>query len=138
MFSFRLVPWLLLPLIAGCSDLRATFEINGPAHSLSMIRVTSMPWDKTAEYSVIASRTPDCTRRHVMSKEAINAAVEVYSPGNDAWILRQNGKMYVIETRTCEGFARLEAEPESGLGTLMGSFEMRDGVFVFKSAPKVN
>ena len=136
MFSVRWVPWLLLPLLVGCSDLRATFEINGTAHSLSVIRVTRMPWEKTAEYAIVASRMPDCTRRHAMSKAALNARVEVYSPGNDAWILRQDGKMYVVETRTCEGFSKLNAEPENGLGVLMGSFEMRDGALVFRRDPK--
>ena len=135
MFPVRWVPWLFLPLLVGCSDLRATFEINGTAHFLSLIRVTGMPWEKTAEYSIIASRMPDCTRRHAMPKAALNARVEVYSPGNDAWILRQDGKMYVVETRTCEGFASLNAEPENGLGVLMGSFEMRDGALVFRREP---
>ena len=54
--------------------------------------------------------------------------MEVYSPGNDAWILRQGKQMYVVETRTCEGFAKLDKEPDSGLGVLMGAFEMRQRV----------
>lgn len=118
MSPIRLMPFLLLPLLAGCEDLRATFEINGVAHSLSLIRVTGMPWEKMAEYSVVASRMPDCTRRHAMSKASPNSRVEVYSPGNDAWILKQNSRMYVVETRTCEGFAKLDAAPEGGLGQL--------------------
>jgi hypothetical protein len=44
--------------------------------------------------------------------------------------------MYVVETRTCEGFARLDAEPESGLGPLMGTFQMRGGTLAFVPAPK--
>ena len=136
MSLIRLVPFLLLPLLAGCEDSRATFEIKGATHTLSLIRVTGMPWEKTAEYFVVASRMPDCTRRHVMSKASPSAKVEIYSPGNDAWILKQNGRMYVVETRTCEGFAKLDAAPEGGLGPLMGSFEMSDSQLVFKAAPK--
>jgi hypothetical protein len=127
---------LLLPALAGCSDLRATFEIRGPEHSLSLIRVTGMPWDKTAKYSIVASRMPDCMRRHAMPNASINARFEVYSPGNDAWIIKQNARMFVVETRTCEGFAKLDALPEGGLGQLAGTFEMSGEKLVFKSAPK--
>ncbi len=137
MFPLRYLPLLLLPLLAGCSDLRASFEIQGSAHALSLIRITGMPWEKTAKYSIVAARMPDCMRRHAMSEAGLNAKVEVYAPGNNAWILRQNGSMYVVETRTCEGFSKLDAVPEGGLGPLMGSFEMRGDNLVFAAAPKV-
>jgi hypothetical protein len=132
----RFIPLFLLPLLAACTDDRATFEISGGAHSLSLIRITNTPWAKTAGYSVVASRMPDCTRRHAMPDAGLNARVEVFSPGNNAWILRQSNRMYVVETRSCEGFARLDAAPESGMGPLMGTFQMRGGTLVFVPAPK--
>jgi hypothetical protein len=89
-----------------------------------------------AEYSVVASRMPDCTRRHALPNASLNARFEVFSPGNDAWILRQGTRMYVVETRTCEGFARLDAEPEGGLGTPMGGFQMRGDTLAFVPAPE--
>jgi hypothetical protein len=131
-----LIPLLLLPLLAACTDDRATFEIEGGAHTLSLIRITNTPWASTAEYSVVASRMPNCTRRHAMPNAGLNARVEVFSPGNNAWILRQGKRMYVVETRTCEGFARLDAEPEGGMGPLMGTFRMRGGELVFAPAPQ--
>ncbi len=132
----RYLPVVFLPLLVACSDQRATFEIRGSAHSLSLIRVTGMPWASQAKYSVVASRMPDCQRRHAMSEAGLTTKVEVYSPGNDAWILRQNGNMFVLETRTCEGFARLDKEPDTGLGELMGVFEMQGDVLVFTPAKK--
>jgi hypothetical protein len=131
------VRWIfLLPLLflAACTDDRATFEINGSAHSLSLIRITGTPWARTAKYALVASRMPDCMRRHALPNASLNARFEVFSPGNDAWILRQGNRLYVVETRTCEGFARLEAEPEGGLGPLMGSFRMRAGTLAFVPA----
>jgi hypothetical protein len=125
---------LSLPFLAACTDDRATFEIDGGAHSLSLIRITGTPWARTAQYAVVASRMPDCMRRHALPNAGLNAKFEVFSPGNDAWILRQGSRMYVVETRSCEGFARLEAEPEEGLGTLRGTFEMRDGSLAFVPA----
>ncbi len=136
MLRTRFLPFLLLPFLAGCSDLRATYEIQGSAHALSLIRVTGMPWDKKAKYSIVAARMPDCMRRHAMSEAGLNAKVEVYSPGNGAWILKQANRMYVVETRTCEGFAKLEAEPEGGIGPLVGVFQMRGEQLVFVAAQK--
>jgi len=133
----RVLPWLLLPVLAGCSDLRSTFEIKGSAHALTLIRETSLPWDKTAKYSIVAARMPDCMRKHPMAKAPLNAKVEIFSPGNDAWIIRLNGRLYVTETRSCEGFSPLDKEPEGGLGALAGVFEMRNEALVFTAAPKV-
>jgi hypothetical protein len=132
----RLLPLLLLPFLAACTDQRATFEIQGGAHSLSLIKITNLPWATRAEYSVVASRMPDCARRHVVAHASLRARFEVFSPGNNAWILRQGNRMYVVETRTCEGFARLDAEPESGLGTLMGTFQTRGDNLVFVAAAR--
>ena len=137
MSLIRLLPLLLLPLLAACSDTRATFEIKGSAHSLSLIRITSYPWEKTAKYSIVASRMPDCMRRHAMAEAPLDAKVEVYSPGNDAWIVKQGSQLFVTETRSCEGFAKLDKVPDSGLGPLMGVFEMRQDEMVFTVAPKV-
>lgn len=130
--------WLaLLPLLAACSDQRATYEIKGSAHSLSLIRVTGLPWERTAKYEIVATRMPDCMRRHKMSQAGLNVKTEIYSPGNDAWILKQGARLFVVETRTCEGFAKLDKAPDDGLGPLLGTFEMRSDTLVFTAAPKV-
>ena len=132
----RLLPLLLLPFLVACTDLRATYEIKGSAHALTLIRETNFPWVKKAKYAIVAARMPDCMRRHPMSEAGMNAKVELYSPGNDAWILKQNGSMYVTETRTCEGFAKLDKVPDEGMGALLGTFEMRNDNLVFVAAPK--
>ena len=127
----KLLAVLLVPLLVGCSDQRMSFDIASSKHSLTLIRVQNFFWERTANYSVVATRMPDCQRRHEMGTAGAESKVEVYAPGNDAWILRQGKRMYVVETRTCEGFARLEAEPEGGMGPLQGTFEMRRGALAF-------
>ena len=126
---------LLLAVLAGCSDQRAAVELKGGAATLTLIRVTGMPWQKTAKYDIVAARMPDCMRRHALGEAALGASVEVYAPGNDAWIVRQGKRMFVVETRTCEGFAKLDAVPDDGLGPLLGRFEMRADTLVFSAAP---
>lgn len=127
---------LVVPLLVACSDQRASVNIQGNAHSLTLIRETGAPWSKTAKYAIVASHMPDCMRRHAISEAPLDAKVEIYSPGNDAWILKLGSQMYVTETRTCEGFAKLDRVPDDGLGPLLGIFEMRSETLVFSAAPK--
>ena len=130
-----LLSLLLLPLLLACSDQRASFEIGGSSqHSLTLIRIQNFVWEKSASYSVVAARMPECMRRHDMGKGGASTPVEVYAPGNDAWILKQGRRMQVVETRTCEGFARLEEPPAEGMGPLQGRFEMRNGSLSFVAA----
>jgi hypothetical protein len=131
----RLLPLLLLPLLAACSDDRVSYEIDGPQHTLTLIRQQQFPWDRKASYEVVAMRMPECMRRHKMDVAGMEVPVEVFSPGNNAWILRQGRRLYVLETRSCEGFARLEREPEDGLGRQLGTFRSSAGVFAFVPAP---
>lgn len=136
MLRDKLLPLWLLPLLIACSDQRAAFEIGTSQHSLTLIRVQNFFWDKTADYSIVAARMPDCMRRHALPDAGLKAKVEVFAPGNDAWILRQEGRLFVVETRTCEGFAKLDQAPEEGLGAPAGVFELRQDVLVFSPAPK--
>jgi hypothetical protein len=131
------IPLLLLSLLTACSDERASFSIETSDHALTLIREQRYFWDQTPEYAIVASRMPTCMRRHKMVPADFSAKVEVYSPGNNAWILKQNDLMYVVETRTCEGFARLTTEPEDGMGPLVGTFESKDDSLVFVAAPPV-
>jgi len=132
-------PWLLLmfALLAGCSDQRAAFEIATSKHSLTLIRTQGFFWEKNAKYAIVATRMPDCMRRHAIGPGNANTKVEIYAPGNDAWILKQGKRMYVVETRSCEGFAKLEAEPEGGLGPLQGIFQLRNGELIFVAAQNI-
>ncbi|MDS4054959.1 hypothetical protein [Accumulibacter sp.] len=133
MFGKKLLPALCLPLVVACSDQRAAFEI-GSNHTLTLIRVQNF-WEKTASYSLVAARMPDCMRRHELGSGPADSKLEVYAPGNSAWILKQGKRMFAVETRTCEGLVKLEKEPDDGLGPLQGTFQMRAGNLVFVVAP---
>ena len=136
--STRLLPLLLLPLLVACSDERVSFEIEGRNHSLSLIRIVTFPWEKTAEYALVAARMPDCMRRHALPRASLKTRVEVFSPGDNAWIIRQNGRMYVTETRECTGFAPLGKDFSGDTGPLVGTFEMKGEKLVFTPAPKAD
>ena len=103
----RWLPFLLLPFLAACSDQRASFEIKGSAHALTLIRVTGMPWAKTAKYDIVAARMPDCMRRHEMGPGGADSKVEVYAPGNDAW-LDAAARRYPLHVATAKARRRAQ------------------------------
>ena len=74
-FSSAALALIVASLLAACSDQRASYEIKGSANSLSLIRVTGMPWEKSAEYSIVAARLPDCMRRHAIGKAPLKAKI---------------------------------------------------------------
>lgn len=131
MSLLKWVVLLLLPLLAACSDDRASFQIETSDHALTLIRDQRFFWSDTAEYTIVAAHMPTCMRRHKLESAPLDAKVEVYAPGNNAWILKQDDVMYVVETRTCEGFARLMTPPEGGMGPLVGTFEEKGGTLTF-------
>ena len=135
--KLKILPFLLLPMLVSCSDDRASFQIETSDHALTLIREQRFFWSKNGMYFIVAAHMPDCMRRHKMAWGSLSAKTEVYSPGNDAWILKQGSRMFVVETRTCEGFAKLDAEPESGLGPLLGVFQNKNGVLTFVAEPKI-
>ncbi len=138
-WSKKILCLFVLPLLAACSDQRAMMPIEaGGLHNLTLIRETVFPWDNFAKYAIIAYNMPHCTRRHALPDASLNTRIEIYSPGNRAWIVRYAGgkRMYVVETRTCEGFAELKEEPATGLGEKLGTFVMKNDVLIFRPEEK--
>lgn len=122
----KLRPWFalaLLPLLGGCIDDAASWQINGREHALTLIREQKWFWDNTVQLYVVAARLPDCQRRHKLTPaSASQATVEVFIAGENAYVLRQGARLYAVETKTCEGFQKLDGEPPGGLGAKVGSF----------------
>lgn len=135
MLRLKIYGLFLLPFLTACSDERAAFQIDGSNHALTLIRQQNFFWEKRAEYTLVAARMPDCMRRHKLGTAALNSQVEVFSPGNNAWIIRQGKRVFVVETRTCEGFADLKEMPEGGYGAPAGVFQLERGKMVFVAAP---
>jgi hypothetical protein len=122
---------LFLPLLSGCTNDGASCLIDGQRHSISIVR-DSMFWEKQVSLAVVVSRLPDCQRRHNLQKASPRAHIELWQPpGQGAYILKIGDNMYVTETRTCEGFARMDEDPPDGLGRQLGTFGQIDGVFSF-------
>lgn len=125
-----------LLLLSGCTDDAASHMIDGRNHSLSLAREQPYFWESKVNYFLIVTRLPDCQRKHFVVLGNPLAKSELYDMGGGTYALRQSKKMYVTETRTCEGFAPLLEEPPQGLGTLLGKFQEKDGQFKFWPEPK--
>lgn len=131
--------WMLLalPVLAGCVDDRASYQIDGRNSAVIVIRQQRWLWDKTAEMAVVAARLPDCQRRHKLGNIPLDdTAVELYQPGSATYVLQVNKQMFLIETTTCEGFQKLSEAPPMGLGSKLGTFAIKDGKYRFVENPE--
>lgn len=126
-----LLPLLFAPLLTACVNDGATYQINGGEHSLSLIREQPKFWDKTVNLSLAVARMPDCLRRHSIGPGTANTKVEIYRVPSGAFIVRAGKRMFATETRTCEGWARLEQEPEGVEVKLIGTFRVKNDKLVF-------
>lgn len=135
----HLLPSLFVaPLLTACVDDIASYSIDdNPGHSLSLVREQPVFWDDKVDLHLIVSRMPNCLRRHSLGSGTARTLVEVWQVPSGAFIIRIGKRMYATETQTCEGFARLDGDPVTGMGELRGVFRVRDGklAFVGEAAP---
>jgi hypothetical protein len=132
----RLFPLVALSLLGACVNDAASLQIDGEDYSLSVMREQKRPWEKRVELFVVVSRMPDCQRRHHLKSSNISSStVEVFSPDADSFYLQQGGRLYFVETDTCEGFRELSEPPVAGLGQKIGTFTDAAGEFRFVREP---
>ncbi|MGJ7917369.1 hypothetical protein ACI48D_18070 [Massilia sp. LXY-6] len=94
---------LLTPLLlAGCVNESASYVINGNDHALTVIVTQDYFWSKQAGVRLIASRLPDCQRQFDLGKAPMaDLNVELFSTGEDSFLLRSGDVMWQVETQGC-------------------------------------
>lgn len=123
---------LAIPLLNACVDDRAAMEIDGTReHYLALVREQPWFWDKKVNLYLVVSRMPACLRRHNLGAGTENTRVEIWQVPSGAFIVKAGRRMFVTESQTCVSWARLEEEPEDGMGELLGVFRVRQGQLVF-------
>lgn len=135
---YRLLSVLVLSasLLSGCgSSDSAAMLIDGPKHSLTLIREKAYLWSDSWDLAMVVMRDPECTRRHHL-KPAPDTSfkMEVYRPVDGGWILKQGKRWYIADTASCQLQQYKEPPPEPG--NLVGAFQEKDGTLAFVAAPK--
>lgn len=131
----NLLPLLLVaPLLAACVNDSGTYEIDNREHALSLIREQPYFWDSKVNLYLVVSRLPACMRRHSIGQGTEKTKVEIYQLPSGVIIVRADRHMFATESRTCEGFSKLDAEPPDGMGKLKGTFRVRKGELGFFKA----
>jgi hypothetical protein len=126
---------LVAPFLAACVNDSATYEIdNTREHALSLIREQPYFWDSKVNLYLVVSRLPACMRRHSIGQGTEKTKVEIYQLPSGVIIVRADRHMFATESRTCEGFSKLDAEPPDGMGKLKGTFRVRKGELGFFKA----
>ena len=125
-----ILPLLAAPLLTACVNDGATYEIDSQ-QVLSLIREQPYFWDSKVELYLVVARMPDCMRRHSLGPALPASKVEIYQVPSGAFIIKVGKRMFATETQTCESFAKMTEEPPEGMGTLMGSFLVKNDTLVF-------
>ena len=127
---------LSAPLLTACVNDGATYEIdNTREHVLSLIREQPYFWDNKVNLSLVVSRMPACMRRHSLGTGTPNTKVEIWQVESGAFIVMVgNKRMYATETQNCVNFAKIEGDPEGGMGELRGTFRVKKGELIFEKA----
>lgn len=135
-FAAILLPLALLPVLAGCVNDAASFQIEGKDNALTLVREQRWFWKPEVDLSVTASRLPDCQRRHPMGVAPVDASVEVWQTGPGTFLLKRGKLVYLAETQTCEGFQKVDVDQlPGGMGNKLGVFQVQGGKLSFVPAP---
>jgi hypothetical protein len=125
---------LAVVFLSACTDDGASSMDDERTYSVSLVREQPYFWESKVNYFVVIARVPFCQRKHFMMLGNPLAKTELWAMGGGTFLLRQSNKMFVTESRTCEGFAPLAEVPEQGMGMLLGTFQEKEGVFRYKPA----
>ncbi len=129
---------MLLPLLGGCINDGIAMRIDGPEHAISVLREQKLFWEKKVDVELVVARLPDCQRRHSLAPASVtNFRIDAYRTGPNTFLLQQGKNLYAVETQTCQGFQKLDAPPEGGMGELVGAFREEKGVLAFVAAQPV-
>ena len=123
-------------LAAGCSRDSATYPIDGREHSLTLMREQLYFWSSEWDLALMATRQPECMRRHPLKAAPMGAdfRVELYRSLEGAYILRQGDNWYVADAQSCrlQQYATAPAET----GDLLGAFEAKQDRLQFTAAAR--
>ena len=96
---------LLTPLLllAGCVNESASYTIDSNDHALTVVVTQDYFWSKQVALRVIASRLPDCQRQFDLGRTPLAGLnVELFSTGDDSFLLRSGDEMWQVDTRDCK------------------------------------
>jgi hypothetical protein len=106
---------MLLPfLLSGCVNESASYQIDSNDHALTVVVMQDYFWSKQVRLHVIASRLPDCQRQFDLGKTALaDLNVELFSTGDETFLLRSGEEMWQVETQHCSELAPPAADVQA-------------------------
>jgi hypothetical protein len=131
----RFLPLLFPLLLAGCVNESASYAIGGNDHALTVLVTQDYFWSKQADVRLVAARLPECQRQFDLGSAPVaDLNVELFSTGENTFLLRSGDTMWQVETGGCTQLPppseNVQAQP-IGVFHLDGSknlvFERADG-----------
>lgn len=120
-------------LLGGCGSESASYLIDGPNLSMTLVREKPYFWSSKWQLALITTHRPECMRRHDLKPAPDQGfRLEVFRTLEGGYILRQGDNWYVTDLAQCrlQAFGAKPAEP----GDAAGTFKVKDEHLQFVAA----
>lgn len=125
----------LSALLGGCRSDSASYMINGPDHSLTVIVDQDYYWDDQWQLGLVVAHHPECQRRHKLKPVPIKSfKIDVYLTQEGGYVVKEGNNWYIAETQKCQ--SQQFTTPPALPGELLGSFEFKNDKLSFTALPK--
>ena len=114
----------------------ASYMLDGPRHSLSLLRDKPFAWSRGWDLKFVTTNMPDCLRRHnLLHTSDKNFRLNLYQTfDGGAFIINIKSHWFVTEMKKCQ-LQKFETPPPEP-GTLIGTFEDKEGQLQFVPVEK--
>lgn len=139
-WSKRALAALVLSLgLAACTQDTASYMVGGDKqNSILLIRNQTWFWESKVQLTIAPSRLPECTGSLEVEGVPKDAEIQLYRAPDEyaepIFVLKTGDRHFAVSTVSCR--VQEFKEPPEELGTHLGVFGERDGVFGFEAAEK--
>lgn len=126
---------LCLPLaLAACVNEGASYQIDGPQHSISLLREQKVAWNDEVKQELVVARYPECQRRHEISTGVKSRVeIELFEARPSLYVVHQGADWYATSTENCQ-LQKFDTPPDASALRRLGAFQYRESKLDFVAA----
>jgi hypothetical protein len=133
--------WMLmvpvLPLLAGCLQDTASYELGARDHAITLVRNQSFPWSELSIEAMVM-RMPDCNGGGRIEGVDRESKITLYRAPDEypepIFLLKTGKQVFALSDQSCR-MQKFEEAPDD-LGEKLGQFAEKDGKFQFVATGK--
>jgi hypothetical protein len=131
-----LPPLLPLLLLTACVNEGGSFQVDGPNHSIAVLREQAVFWNEEVAQQVVVARYPECQRRFELPAGVPKRIdIELYEARPTLYVMRAGKSWYALGTGLCV-VQKFDTPPSTAPLKRLGKFDYnKESRFDFIPAP---